>query len=94
MGVTRADKRRLDELRVEVGMNESFKKTLMRSGLTWAGHLERMGDENCQREEEREERKTEIAMGDWIKKDLEKVREEWRKRPTDRRNWRLLKKNV
>ena len=34
--------------------------------------------------------KTEIAMGDCIKRDLERVGEEWRKSATDRRNWRLL----
>ena len=31
--------------RVEVGVEESFKKTLVRSGLNWAGHVGRMGDE-------------------------------------------------
>jgi len=36
--------------------------------------------------------KTEIAMGDCIKRYLE--REKWRERATDRRNWRLLIKNV
>ena len=46
MGVERADKRRPDEMRVEVGLGlkESFKKTLTRSSLKWAGHLEIMGD--------------------------------------------------
>ena len=46
MGVERADKRRPDEMRVEVGLGlkESFKKTLMRSSLEWAGHFERMID--------------------------------------------------
>ena len=43
--VTRADKR-VNELRVEVGMKNSFKKKLVRSRLKWAGHVERMGDEN------------------------------------------------
>ena len=37
-----------------------------------------------------EERKTEIAKGGYIKSDLERLGEEWRKRATDRRNWRLL----
>ena len=43
-GVKRTDKR-IDELRVEVGVKESFKKTLVRSGLNWVGHVGRMGDE-------------------------------------------------
>ena len=45
MGVKRADKRRMDELRVEVGLKERFKKNLVRTWLKWAGHVERMGDE-------------------------------------------------
>ena len=42
--VKRADKRRMEELRVTVGMNESFKKKFVRSMLIWTGHVERMGD--------------------------------------------------
>ena len=45
MGVKKVDKRIMDELTVEVGMKESFMKTLMSSRLTWDGHVERMGDE-------------------------------------------------
>ena len=35
MGVKRADKRRLDELRVEVGVKESVTKKLVRNRLKW-----------------------------------------------------------
>ena len=45
MGVKIADKRRMDELRVEVRLNENAKKKLIRSRLKWAGRVERMGDE-------------------------------------------------
>ena len=38
MGVNRADERNMDELRVEVGVKESFRKTLVSS--TCVGHLE------------------------------------------------------
>ena len=41
---------------------------------------------------EKEARKTEIVVG--IKRDLERVGEEWRKRATYRKNWRLLIENV
>ena len=41
MGVTRADERRKDELRVDVGVTESVKKSVRG---TWAAHLERIGD--------------------------------------------------
>jgi hypothetical protein len=46
VGVKRADKRRIDELRVEVKVKERFKKKLVRNRLTWAGHVERTEDEN------------------------------------------------
>ena len=44
MGVKRTDKRRMDEMRVAVGMTGSAKKILAKS--TWAGHMEGMGDDN------------------------------------------------
>ena len=44
MGVKRVDKRRIDEMGVEVCVKEGFKKFL-RSRLTRTGHVERMGDE-------------------------------------------------
>ena len=44
-GVKRADKRRRDELRVEVGGKENVKTKLVKGRLKWAGHDERMGDE-------------------------------------------------
>ena len=67
VGVKRADKRRMDELGVEVGVKESFKKKLVRSRLTRADHVERTGDENTGKENrctesKKEARKTEIAM--------------------------------
>ena len=44
VGVKRADKRRMDELTVEVGVKEYFKKKFVMSSLTWGGHVEIMGD--------------------------------------------------
>ena len=46
MGVKGADKRRIDEWRVEVKVKDRFKKKLVRNTLTWAGHVERTEDEN------------------------------------------------
>ena len=69
MGVSRADKRRVDEMRVKVGVKDSFKKKLVRSRLTRAGHVERMGDEkltkrtDAQKMDGTEVRKIEIAKG-------------------------------
>ena len=69
--VKRADKRRMEELRVTVGMNESFKKKFVRSMLIWTCHVERMGDGKLAKRavtpiverKKQEVRKTEIAMG-------------------------------
>ena len=41
-GVKRIVKRRMEELREEVGVKESFTRKLMRSRLRRAGHVERM----------------------------------------------------
>ena len=41
-GVKRIYKRRMEELREEVGVKESFTSKLVRSQLRWAGHVERM----------------------------------------------------
>jgi len=50
--VSREGKRRMDELRVEVGMENSFKKKLVKSKLKWAGYMNKIkGDENRQRDQ-------------------------------------------
>ena len=73
---------------------------MVRSRLIWAGHVDRMGHENWQREQmlrkwkEKEARKTEIAMGDCINNDPERVGQEWRKRAANKQNWRLLIETV
>ena len=41
-GVKRIDKRRMEELREEVGVRGSLRRKLVRSRLKWAGHVERM----------------------------------------------------
>ena len=38
-------KRRIDELRVEFGVKDNFKKKLVRSSLIWASLKKRIGDE-------------------------------------------------
>ena len=42
--VTRADRRRMVELREETGVQRSLTERLVRSRLQWAGHVERMAD--------------------------------------------------
>ena len=92
MGVKRADKRRVDELRVEVGVKDSFKKKLVRSRLTRAGHVERRGDEKLTKRTDAQKMDGEGGEedrncdGDCIKRDVERMGEECRNRATDRRH--------
>ena len=44
MGGKRVDRKRVDEVRGEIGEKESFNNKLVRSRLVWAGHVDRMGD--------------------------------------------------
>ena len=80
----------MDEMRVEAGVNESVKKKLVRS--TWAGHVDKMGDEKMAESRCPERGGNWNVMGNCIKSYLERVGEEWKKR--QRRNWRLLTENV
>ena len=64
MGAKRADKRRMEELRMEVGVKGSFKKTFMRSSQKWAGHVGRMGDENQAKRADAQKGKTGMSRGD------------------------------
>ena len=43
--VTRADRRRMVELREETGVQRSLTERLVRSRLQWAGHVGRMADD-------------------------------------------------
>ena len=43
--VTLADRRRMVELREELGVQRSLTERLVRSRLQWAGHVERMADD-------------------------------------------------
>ena len=90
-----ADERRRDELRVEVGGKESFKKKLVRSRLKWDGHVERMGVETLAGRGGRRRRgRPRMRREDSVKRDLERVGGEWRTRAEDRRSWRLLIENA
>ena len=70
---------------MEVGVKDSFKKTWGRR-LTWADHLERMGDEKLPKRAGKRGEEDGNCEGYCIKRDIENVGKEWRKRATDRRN--------
>ena len=79
-------------------MKESSKKEFARS--VWAVQVNKMGDGNLAKRAnagnwtEMEARKTEIAMGDCIKSDLERVRIIGKMYRIDRRNYRMQTENV
>ena len=73
----------MDELRVEVGVKESFKKKLVRSWLKWAGQVDRMGDEKLAKRADAQKvegkgRRGRPRREDCVKRDLERVGGEWR----------------
>ena len=55
--VTRADRRRMVELREETGVQRSLTERLVRSRLQWAGHVERMAMTGYRRERQSYERR-------------------------------------
>ena len=78
--VTRVDRRRMVELRVETGVQWSSIERLVRSRLQWAGHVERMTDERLPnraaelREQGRRRRGRPILRReDCVKRDMKKT---------------------
>ena len=97
--VTRADRRRMLELREETGVQWSLTERQVRSRLQWAGHVERMADEILPkraaelREQGRRRRGRPILRWeDCVKRDVKKTGEEgdWKKKTGDRGGWRRI----
>ena len=97
VGVKRADKRRTDELRVEVGVKENVKKKLATNSFDHVLVIRKRWEvKNWQREQMlrkwrgKEGKEDQNCDGGLLNGDLETEGEECRKSATDRRNWRLL----
>ena len=97
--VTRADRRRMVELREETGVQRSLTERLVRSRLQWAGHVERMADDRLPkraaelREQGRRRRgRPRLRWEDCVKRDVKKTGEEgdWKKKTGDRGGWRRI----
>ena len=91
----------MDELRAEIGVNESVKKILMRSRFKFGGHMERIGDENLAKisdvqklEDKRKRRREGLRWEDYVNRYLERVRGEWRTTTKDRRREILIENAV
>ena len=89
--VTRADRRRMAELREETGVQRSLTERLVRSRLQWAGHVERMADDRLPKRapELREKREANAEMGGLCKERYEEHRREGRHEEEDRRQRRV-----
>ena len=97
--VTRADRRRMVELREETGVQSSLTERLVRSRLQWTGHVERMADDGlpkraaelCEQSRRRRGRPR-LRWEDCVKRDVRKAGEEedWKKKIRDRGGWKRL----
>ena len=96
--VTRADRRRMVELREETGVQRSLTERLARSRLQWAGHVERMADDRLPkraaelREQGRRRRgRPRLRWEDCVKRDVKRTGEEgdWKEKTGDR-GWRRI----
>ena len=96
---TRADRRRMVELREETGV-QSLTEGLVRSRLQWAGHLERMADDRlpkraaelCEQGRRRRGRPR-LRWEDCVKRDVVRKaveEEDWKKKTRDRGWWKRL----
>ncbi len=94
------DRRRMDELREEVGIQKCLMGRLVKSRLKWAGHVERMKEDRLPRmayvHQERGKRKRERPRMRWrdcIERDMRKAELEdvdWRMVAQDRGQWRRV----
>ena len=96
-GVTRVDRRRMDDLREEVGIQKCLMGRLVKSRMKWAGHVERMKEDRLKRmahvHQERGKRKRgrpRMRWRDCIERDMRKAELEdvdWMMVAQDRRQW-------
>ena len=99
IGVKRAGRRRMVELREDTVVQRSLAERLVRSRLQWAGHIERMADDRLPkraaelREQGRRRRgRPRLRWEDCVKRDVRKAGEEedWKKKTRDRGGWKRL----
>ena len=99
-GVKVMDRRRMDELREEVGIQKCLMGRLVKSRMKWAGHVERMKEDRLTRmayvHQERGKRKRgrpRMRWRDCIERDMRKAELEdvdWRMVAQDRGQWRRV----
>ena len=100
-GVRRAERRRMKDLREEVGTKACIVGKIVKSRMKWAGHMVRMKDEKLPKISEtmkhdgcRKRRRPPLRWEDCVKRDMRKAEEEekWREKANNRDQWKRITK--
>ena len=98
-GVRRVERRRMKDLREEVGSKACIVGKIVKSRMKWAGHMVRMNDdklpkraETNRQEGSRKRGRPQLRWEDCVKRDLRKAKEEekWREKANNRDRWKLI----
>ena len=96
-GVKRVNRRRMDEMREEVGIQKCLMGRLVKSRLKWAGHVERMKEDRLpmmayvhQERGKRKRGRPHMRWRDCIERDMRKADVDWRMVAQDRGQWRRV----
>ena len=102
--VTQEDRRKMKELREEVGMKKHLKMKVTGSRMRWAGHVQRMGEDRLSKRAWKAEEggrrrrgRPKLRWKDCVKRDLERAGtndQEWKTIAEDRGRWRALTRKV
>ena len=100
-GVRRVERRRMKDLREEVGTKACIVGRIDKSRMKWAGHMVRMKEDKLQKRAETKKQEGSTKRGrpqlrweDCVKRDLRKTEEEekWREKANNRDRWKLITK--
>ena len=98
-GVRRVERRRMKDLREEVGTKASIVGKIVKSWIKWAGHMVRMKDDKLLKRSEtkkqegfRKRGRPQLRWKDCVKRDLRKAEEEekWREKANNRDQWKQI----
>ena len=100
-GVRRVERRRMKDMREEVGTKACIVGKIVKSRIKWAGHMVRMKDdtlpkraETKKQEGSRKRGRPQLRWEDCVKRDLRKAEEEekWRENANNRDQWQQITK--
>ena len=100
-GVKRVERRRMKDLRQEVGTKACLVGKIVKSRMKWAGHMVRMKDDKLPKRSEtkkqegfRKRGRRQLRWEDCVKRDLRKAEgeEKWREKANNRDQWKEITK--